>query len=419
MRSAARLPVCKAALAAGLGALLMLAGAADTPAHPQIFASLSLSQAQTKAGTAHKYVIADATATWCGPCRMMDENTWSDPQVEQWMAKNAIAVQVDVDADKAVAADLNISAMPTVVIFSRTDPHHETARQTGYQDPEDLLAWLSAVEQDGGSPAAVAAARYQRFKGKGGVKEVEARLKRGESELNDKHYEAATQELVWLWEHMGKEAPEMMAVRDSELVAALGELAGKYPPAREKLEKLRAQSQDQNIFDWILLNEITGHDDDTLSWFDTVKDDESKRGMLIDLGPRLPDLLTARGRFADAGKLFGDPVTELHNRYEWSVHIQQTSPESGHLFPKLASVLYQSLLSAGRRDDAQIVFDESLKLENSQEMRAELQSAADKGSSLWNTIESLPPFLLPTAAGLLLLGGVLLYRSAQKSKTRA
>lgn len=415
-----RSSISKTALQASLGALVVLLGLSPAQARPPMFEPLSLAQAQTKARHAHKYVVADATATWCGPCHMMDETTWVDPQVEQWMRRNAIAVQVDVDADKAVAIGLNISAMPTVVVFSRSDPDHETARKTGYQDPEDLLAWLAAVEKDGGSPAAVAAMRYERFKGKGGVKEVAARLKRGEVELSNKRFDAATEEFVWLWQNMGSEAPEMLAVRDSELVAAIADLVVQYPPAAEKFNQLRAQAHNEHaIFDWMLLNEITGHDDDTVSWFDSVKDDRSKRGMLMDLGPRLPELLIARGRYADAGRLYGDPSAELHARYEWSRQLTPSAAVSGSRFPKLAAVLYQSLLAAGRNEDAQVVFKESLNLENSKAMRDELQSAADKGSSILNVINNLPPYLLPVAALLLLLGGILLFRAEQKKKAKA
>lgn len=128
-----------------LGALA-LTSIASVSAHPAMFSNLTLQQAREKADKENKLVLADFTATWCGPCHMMDKGAWSDKTVEDWVKKNAIAVQVDVDAQKETAVALHIQAMPTVIVFK---PHakDEVTRKLGVQSSEELLQWLTAAKE--------------------------------------------------------------------------------------------------------------------------------------------------------------------------------------------------------------------------------------------------------------------------------
>lgn len=47
----------------------------------------------------------------------MDRTSWIDPAVMDWVQHHAIAIQIDVDAEPAVAKQLEIRAMPTVIAF--------------------------------------------------------------------------------------------------------------------------------------------------------------------------------------------------------------------------------------------------------------------------------------------------------------
>src|SRR5262245_37739638 len=78
---------------------------------------LSFQEARDKAAADGKFLVVDAMATWCGPCKMMDRNTWSDGRVASWINERAIFVKLDVDKDQASARELRIEAMPTVILF--------------------------------------------------------------------------------------------------------------------------------------------------------------------------------------------------------------------------------------------------------------------------------------------------------------
>ncbi|XP_055379816.1 thioredoxin-2-like [Condylostylus longicornis] len=61
-----------------------------------------------------KLVVVDFFATWCGPCKIIA------PVLEELatsFAGKAVVLKVDVDECEEVAADNQISSMPTFVFF--------------------------------------------------------------------------------------------------------------------------------------------------------------------------------------------------------------------------------------------------------------------------------------------------------------
>jgi thioredoxin 1 len=88
-----------------------------------------------------KLLLVDATATWCGPCQMMERDTWPDAALTSWVQDNAVAVQLDVDQDAQSAKDLGITGMPTVILLK---DGKELGRLVGYAKPDALLSWLQS-----------------------------------------------------------------------------------------------------------------------------------------------------------------------------------------------------------------------------------------------------------------------------------
>ncbi len=137
-------------IALGLLFVLPIEASADG----DIFADLTLEAALAKAGETDKMVVVDFFATWCGPCKMMDKETWPQEDVVAWVGKHAILIKVDVDKEEAVAKDFNITAMPTVV-FLKADKS-EISRFVGGYPASEFISFANKV-LSGDAPAPGAA----------------------------------------------------------------------------------------------------------------------------------------------------------------------------------------------------------------------------------------------------------------------
>ncbi len=149
-------------LVIALGLLFVLP--IEVSADGDIFADLSLEAALAKAGETDKMVVVDFFATWCGPCKMMDKETWPQEDVVAWVGKHAILIKVDVDKEKAVAEQFNITAMPTIV-FLKADKS-EISRFVDAYSATQFVSFANKV-LSGDAPPPGAAPSGGDFSGRG------------------------------------------------------------------------------------------------------------------------------------------------------------------------------------------------------------------------------------------------------------
>lgn len=342
---------------------LAVASAAAETDHPAIFSPLPFAQAMQEASASGKLLLVDAMAAWCPPCRKMDETTWRDPKVTAWVASHALAIQIDVDEVATVAQDLRIEAMPTMLLFRSGK---EQDRLTGFQDPDNLIGWLDGLAA-GKTRLQTLSDRAARLAGKG-REEVKARYDLAKAAKNSGDHVRAAEEFTWLWEHALEVSPSFRGVRLSFMVEEMRQLALLSPPAREKFQGLRdrltpaltALTCDREQYaDWQALCRIINDEPAILDWYGKAKGDPRAKDLLFTIGGDLAEILASHGRWAEAGALLRDPVTDVRGLLFMGKSMA-TSPDYRSMTLAGVGPIYAMVLAAGRTAEAETIGREIL-----------------------------------------------------------
>jgi len=117
---------------------------------------VSIEQAQASIKNNPKMIFIDFTASWCGWCKVMDKNTFSDPDVAAYMNENFYAVKLDYDSKDKVdffgekytprelGAKYKVSGLPTILLVSHDNKKSKTL--VGYKKPKPFLENLKSFE---------------------------------------------------------------------------------------------------------------------------------------------------------------------------------------------------------------------------------------------------------------------------------
>jgi thiol:disulfide interchange protein len=84
-------------------------------------------------------VLLYFTASWCPPCQQMKATTFTSAEVAQALS-DCVAVKVDVDENRQMAAEHNVRTIPHMKLVS---PDGKLIRQKGgYMSPDQFILWL-------------------------------------------------------------------------------------------------------------------------------------------------------------------------------------------------------------------------------------------------------------------------------------
>lgn len=133
---------------------------------------VTIEEAQELTKKEPRKIIMDVYTTWCGPCKMLDENTFSNKDVINYINKNYYAVKFNGEGNSTVkfkdksfknpgydpakanrrnsghefAAYLSVRAYPTLVYFD--EQLNVIAPISGYQTPQGLELYLKMFKND-------------------------------------------------------------------------------------------------------------------------------------------------------------------------------------------------------------------------------------------------------------------------------
>jgi len=93
-------------------------------------------EAQKMALATNKLIIVDFWATWCGPCKKMDADTWSDDRVVAAL-DDFIFVKIDIDRNKELAQKYGINAIPNVFFLDANGVAVHSS--LGYSSANEML----------------------------------------------------------------------------------------------------------------------------------------------------------------------------------------------------------------------------------------------------------------------------------------
>ena len=117
---------------------------------------ISLAEAQKRVKVEPKIIFIDFSAAWCGWCKVMDKNTFSDTDVAAYMNENYYSVRLDYDSkeqldffgEKFTARELGtkykVPGLPTILLVSHDNKKSKTL--VGYKKPEPFLSKLKSFQ---------------------------------------------------------------------------------------------------------------------------------------------------------------------------------------------------------------------------------------------------------------------------------
>lgn len=261
------------------------------------FSDLSFEAASHQAAQANKIVLVDFYTTWCGPCKMLDKNTWTDAAVIQLLEQKTVALRLDAEKETALAKRYRIEAYPSVLLIKPDGT--EIDRLVGYKGPEDFIKDFNATLSGKDSLSRA----EEKFK-EAGDKDVTARMQYADALAQKGRDADALKEYLWCFDHGLEANPSFVGVRGSFLLMRIKSLARHYAPAHDALVTRRDDCQSkvtdsknvQAVQDLIALNKALGQEEKNLAVFDSLPAGSDARKVI---GPMLIDQFLAAKRYAD------------------------------------------------------------------------------------------------------------------------
>jgi len=102
----------------------------------------NLQDALKSAKAQHKPIMIDFYTDWCGWCKKLDSDTYSDPKVNA-AAKKFICVKIDAEKEPNLASKYGVSGYPTIIFLDSNGT--VLSKIPGYLPPDKFLANMNKI----------------------------------------------------------------------------------------------------------------------------------------------------------------------------------------------------------------------------------------------------------------------------------
>ena len=100
----------------------------------------SLEDVKKEAKKQKKNIFIDCYTVWCGPCKMLDKNVFSNAEFANSLQKEYIPYKLDMEVGEGISfsESYNINRFPTMLVIDANGK--EIQRLVGYRDASTLIS---------------------------------------------------------------------------------------------------------------------------------------------------------------------------------------------------------------------------------------------------------------------------------------
>lgn len=99
-----------------------------------------------KAKEKKKKIFLHFYADWCRYCKIMDQKTFTNKPVIDYLNKNFIAIKVNSDKEREIALKYKVRGVPANWFIS--EDNEVIGNRPGYITPEDMIVFLKFIKTE-------------------------------------------------------------------------------------------------------------------------------------------------------------------------------------------------------------------------------------------------------------------------------